>query len=739
MKRTLIALTILLVGLIFLVPSLPARAQSGPPGEDEIADFLNALPQVAGSGGEVLSVHYTGEVLVVDLSEAVLPDGAYDEALFTALQAELDTAFQINLRFMVTFKVEGLPLEDWGRPVPDFSETAEWPLDRELPGDGPLAGVKIALSPGHGLYWNETYSEWMYQRAEFWGIREDTTNSEIIQRLKAKLESQGATVIDTREMDQNARIGVTGYPAWHEDARQFGIYLGLPSWVWNGSNTNYNSDIRTRPYMANYYGADLLISLHNNGWDGSLRGTETYWDYNNNPGSQALATAVHNQIISTMTSAYGSWTNRGIKTSYDDYGEINYAQMPAILVELAFMDNYEDNQLLHQESFKLRAANAIADGICEFLGADCESTPTQMPITLETPNLTPAYGSGMCDSGWSRFTNIRGQSAYLVLNAAEEAQSDNIATWTPTLPSSGEYRLEVFIPAHNAVSWSCPSQTVNWDTSYAAYTVTHANGTSTVLVNQAGLNDEWADLGIFHFDAGTVPSLTLTDVTGEAYLTTTVSASAARFTLVGNAGVEFYDTEFVPADWAEDEINATVDEIRNFLILNHSCLANPILDADDVEIDLPDLLQQAATTYQVSPKLLLAVMEARQSALSTCPDDTALASLMGLSPASTAREQINLAASQLGAALSMLSSTGTSPNGWSTGSPKTTLDGVSVTPANDTITLLFDAFQNAGPVWGGSAPDAVGVHAAYIAYRDYHLNLPLPKAVEYRFIPIILR
>lgn len=734
MKRTLIALTILLVGLIFLVPSLPARAQSGPPGEDEIADFLNALPQVAGSGGEVLSVHYTGEVLVIDLSEAVLPDGAYDEALFTALQAELDTAFQINLRFMVTFKVEGLPLEDWGRPVPDFSETAEWIPDRELPGDGPLAGVKIALSPGHGLYWNETYSEWMYQRAEFWGIREDTTNSEIIQRLKAKLESQGATVIDTREMDQNARIGVTGYPAWHEDARQFAIYLGLPSSVWNGSNTNYNSDIRTRPYMANYYGADLLISLHNNGWDGSLRGTETYWDHDNNPGSQALATAIHNQIISTMTTAYGSWTNRGIKMSQDAYGEINYAQMPAALIELAFMDNLQDNTLLHTEAFKLHAVDAIDAGICEFLGADCDPAP----VTLETPTLTPAY-AGMCDSGWYRYTNTRGVPAYLTLNAATGAQSENLAVWEPSLPNSGEYHLEVFIPPHNPINWSCPAQTVDWDTSYATYTINDANGTSTVVINQAAYNDEWVSLGNFHFNSTTDVSLTLTDVTGETHLTTTVSASAARFTLVGNAGVEFYNTDFVPAAWVEDEINATVDEIRNFLILNHSCLASPILDTDDVEIDLPTLLQQAATTYQISPKLLLVVMEARQSALSTCPDDTALASLMGLSPASTAREQINLAASQLGAALSTLSSTGTSPNGWSTGSPKTTLDGVSVTPANDTITLLFDAFQNAGPVWGGSAPDAVGVHAAYIAYRDYHLDLPLPKAVEYRFIPIILR
>jgi len=733
MKKNLLFLTALLLALTFLASFTPARAQSSPPSESEIADFLNALPQIADPGGRVLSVAYVGEVLVIDLSQEVLPGGIYDEALFSSLQAELDAAFQINQRFMVTFKVEGLPLEDWGLAVPEFSGTAEWPLDRDAPKDGPLAGYKIALSAGHGLYWNETYSMWLYQRAVFWGIWEDTTNSEIIQLVKAELESQGATVIDTREMDINARIGVTGYPAWHEDARQYGIYLGLPTWVWDGSNTNYNSDIRARPYMANYYDADLLISLHNNGWDGTLRGTETYWDHDNDPGSQALATAVHNQIVSTMRSAYGSWTNRGIKISNDAYGEINYAQMPAALVELAFMDNVQDNALLHTEAFKQHAADAISTGICEFLGADCDPAP----ITLETPALTPAY-AGMCDSGWYRYTNTRAVPAYLTLNASGAAQSENLDVWDPALPTSGEYQVEVFIPAHGAISWSCPTQTVEWDTNYAAYTLTDANGARRVVINQAIFSDQWVSLGTFHFDSDTDVPLTLSDVTGETYLSRTVSASAARFTLVSNAGVEFHDTGFVPAAWVEDEINATVEEIRNSLILNHSCLANTIQDADGVAIDIPSLLQQAAAANQISPKLLLAIMEAQQGALSACPDAAALANLMG-QPSSTAREQISTAASQLGTALSALKSTGTTPQGWSTGSAKTTLDGVSVTPANDSIALLFDTFQNAGSLWGGSAPDAVGVQAAYLAYQDFHLGVPLPKAIYTNFIPVLIR
>jgi N-acetylmuramoyl-L-alanine amidase len=553
--------------------------------------------------------------------------------------------------------------------------------------------------------------------------------------LQAALQNQGATVIQLRELDPNARTGVTGYPAWHEDARQYAISLGLPEWIWNGSNNNYNSDIRTRPYMANYYGADVLISLHNNGWNGELRGTETYWDHDNNSGSQSLANAIHNSIINTMTSTYGYWTNRGVKKSIDAYGEINYAQMPAALVELAFMDNYYDNQLLHRESFKLLAANAIADGICDFLGVVCNTVDT----TLETPTLSPSYSGDMCDSGWHQYTNDRGYNAYLALNVNEAAQSSHTATWTPSLSTSGEYLVEAYIPSHNAINWSCPTKTIDRDSAYATYTINHANGATEAYLNQADAAGTWATLGTFHFDDDTTSSITLSDVTGELAQTVTISASAIRFTLVDQVGVPFYNTEWLPETWSNDRVDVPVSDVRAFMEFYGSCLEDPILDYDDVEIDVPALVQQAAADNQISPKLLLAIMEAEQGALSTCPSGDALANLMGLSPASTARDQIAAAGAQLGAALSYLNTNGVTPNGWAAGVAKLTQDGVSVTPANDSIALLFDYFQNAGETWGGDTPGETGVWGAYIAYRDFHLEVPLPKDVYYHYMPVTSR
>lgn len=382
MIRKSVCLLIGLAALLMLLYQLPTgSAQTVRPNESQLITYLKDHPRIKEAGAVVLDLTIQGEALVIDLSEEVLPSGTYDQALFTQLQADLDQTFNINQFYMTTFMVAGEPLEYWGRPLPEIDPLigSHTGIPEAL-GVGPLAGVKIALSPGHGIYWNETYSAWMYQRLEFWGIREDTLNLEIMQYVQTALKNQGATVIPLREFDKSQPLGVSGYPAWHESARRYAISLGLPASIWDGSNTNYNSDIRTRPYMANYYGANLFISLHNNGWDGSLRGTETYWDVNNHPGSQAFANAVHGRIINAIRQEYDpAWINRGVKSTNWSYGEIYFAQMPAILIELAFMDNIVDNAYLHDEAFKILAANAIAKGVCDFVGVTCNDDWTPFP------------------------------------------------------------------------------------------------------------------------------------------------------------------------------------------------------------------------------------------------------------------------------------------------------------------------------------------------------------------------
>jgi len=134
MKRTLL-LAWLVSLLLLLSAASPSTAQNQMPSSDEIAAYLRHHPLMVSAEAAVREVFFQGEALVIDLSQEILPEGTYDPQVFNQLQSDLDQAFQINQRFLVTFKIEGLTLEHWGEPLPDFDQKAEPQEIRELPGD----------------------------------------------------------------------------------------------------------------------------------------------------------------------------------------------------------------------------------------------------------------------------------------------------------------------------------------------------------------------------------------------------------------------------------------------------------------------------------------------------------------------------------------------------------------------------------------------------------------------------
>ncbi len=157
-------------------------------------------------------------------------------------------------------------------------------------------------------------------------------------------------------------------------------------------------------------------------------------------------------------------------------------------------------------------------------------TPTKSPeVIVEEPALTP-LSQGVCVSGWDPFTNDRGHSAFLTLNADITANSKQTGEWHPTLPQDGIYRVEAYIPSHPAVDWPCPAKHIGWDTGSAQYTVIHSFGSTTVTRDQSQLNNQWSLLGEYTFQAGAHAAVRLTDLTGEANQSATVSFSAMRFT-----------------------------------------------------------------------------------------------------------------------------------------------------------------------------------------------------------------
>ncbi len=86
---------------------------------------------------------------------------------------------------------------------------------------GALTGRTIAVSPGHGLYWNKKLRKWLFQRPLIGGLIEDIHNNEIcMDYLIPYLENMGARVISCRERTRNPLEAVLdndkGAPTYRE-------------------------------------------------------------------------------------------------------------------------------------------------------------------------------------------------------------------------------------------------------------------------------------------------------------------------------------------------------------------------------------------------------------------------------------------------------------------------------------------------------------------------------------------
>jgi len=171
----------------------------------------------------------------------------------------------------------------------------------------------------------------------------------------------------------------------------------------------------------------------------------------------------------------------------------------------------------------------VLDGIVADLAGMVEPP---VAVIVETPQLAPAYDSDdPCASGWHRYTNVRGQPAYL--SPAQPLGGTipplNYAIWQPTLPVTGTWRVEALIPSHGAVEWPCLNQTLSADTRGARYVVYGLDGATTSVQDQLPLNDDWLHLGSFQFGAGDGGQVYLDAAAADVPVH--VSFSAMRFTL----------------------------------------------------------------------------------------------------------------------------------------------------------------------------------------------------------------
>ena len=264
-------------------------------------------------------------------------------------------------------RLNGLPPASPVDPAP----TAEVDTAAPAVADS-IVGKKIVLSPGHGRY---EASGWPFQRSEYYGAIEDLVNLDMISALNQALSSTGAERRPTRQLDKNAgNHSASGRSWWEMGAREYLRSQGLPDHIWNQSGQiPFWQDLMARPNYANYIGADVMVSLHNNGGGGT--GTETWYDISNGYSTESLrlANLVHNKVIERIRRDWNAnWTDRHVKGS-ENYGENRWYNGPAILIEVGFMDNPADIAAIRDTRFQAIVAGAIRDALIEFYGGNSDT------------------------------------------------------------------------------------------------------------------------------------------------------------------------------------------------------------------------------------------------------------------------------------------------------------------------------------------------------------------------------
>lgn len=200
----------------------------------------------------------------------------------------------------------------------------------------------VCLDPGHGGYDPGAIGPS--------GLREKDVNLEVALKAGSYLERAKVGVIFTRKSDQ---------VPWPADK---------------------NKDLAARCEIANKAGADLFVSVHCNGAsEQKANGTETYSFSDTGPGADA-AKLVQAELLEAL-----KLRDRGTKTA--KFYVLRHTVMPAVLTELAFISNPQEEQLLALPGTRTNAARAIARAVARHFGVELPEEEPRLVI-----NGQPAPG-----------------------------------------------------------------------------------------------------------------------------------------------------------------------------------------------------------------------------------------------------------------------------------------------------------------------------------------------------------
>lgn len=195
----------------------------------------------------------------------------------------------------------------------------------------PLSGKVIVLDPGHGG---------PDGGAAIGGVLEKDISLSVSNMVRDYLQEQGALVLMTREKDSDLAGDVQGYRARKRE------------------------DLMQRVKLINDSQADMYLSIHLNAFPSAdSRGAQTFYTlrYKEN---KELAQFIQAELRDNLEN-----TRREAK-AIDHVYVMKYAEKPGALVEIGFLSNTQERELLVDTTYQNKIAVSMYEGIMRYFTED---------------------------------------------------------------------------------------------------------------------------------------------------------------------------------------------------------------------------------------------------------------------------------------------------------------------------------------------------------------------------------